>query len=227
LVTHILLVQGDPAAGEDLDVPLRRAGHAVTTLADPRAVMPALRAHAVDLLLLAGMPPDSDGLPALATLRGAHPGLPIVALARRADAAEEVAALRAGADDYIALPVEPGLLLARLGAAVRRYQPVAPTPMLRAGDGTLDRGGLRFMAAGRPPTHLTPVEARLLECLMRAADTPVPRAALTGCVGCQDDRLDLYVHRLRAKIEGDPGRPAWIRSVPGGGYVFRSGPDRT
>jgi DNA-binding response OmpR family regulator len=75
---------------------------------------------------------------------------------------------------------------------------------------------------------LTPLEARLLDCLMRDADTPVARAELRECVGNGGgERLNFYIRRLRLKIEEDPQRPAVIVSVSEAAFMFRSGRDRT
>jgi two-component system, OmpR family, response regulator ResD len=225
MATHILIIADDPLLGERLAALLRQAVYDVTTYADPRLLASAPGDVAADLLLIAATSPGADAHALLPTVRGARPNLPVILLSARATIADEVAGLRGGADDYIAMPFEPERLLARIEAALRRSRPAAPDRLLHAGDGTLDRGALRFTAAGHRSAYLTPVEVRLLECLMRDADTPVSRATLRECVGGDEDgdhRLDFYIRRLRAKIEEDPGRPAWIRSVRGG-YLFRSG----
>jgi two-component system, OmpR family, phosphate regulon response regulator OmpR len=229
MVTRILVVDGDPARADRTVLLLRQAGYTATILADQRAVMPALREVAIDLLLLIDTPPDYEGRPFLAMLREGNPDVMVILLSPRGSVADAMAGLRRGADNYLAMPFEPELLLAHIEAAVRRKRPVASSPVLHAGDSMLDRGALRF-TAGHRSAYLTPVEARLLECLMRDADTPIPRTALRECVGNDNDsehRLDFYIHRLRIKIEESPARPVWIQSVPGVGYVFRAGPERT
>jgi DNA-binding response OmpR family regulator len=122
--------------------------------------------------------------------------------------------------------------LGSLIARVFRRRRAARSPLIvEAGDAALDRGALRFTAPPGPPVSLTPIEARLLEYLMRHADTAVSHAALLEQIGGDDaasggSRADLFIRGLRIKIEDDPDRPEWIRTVPGVGYMFRSGPDR-
>lgn len=121
-----------------------------------------------------------------------------------------------------------GSLIARV---FHRRRAVQCPLIVEAGAAALDRGALRFTAPPGPPVTLTPIEARLLEYLMRHADTAISHAALLEQIGGDDaasggGRADLFIRRLRIKIEDDPDRPEWIRTVPGVGYMFRSGPDR-
>lgn len=122
--------------------------------------------------------------------------------------------------------------LGSLIARVFRRRRAARSPLIvEAGDAALDRGALRFTTPQGPPVTLTPIEARLLECLMRHADAPVSHAVLLDQIGGDDaasggSRADLFIRRLRMKIEDDPDRPEWIQTVPGVGYMFWSGRDR-
>jgi DNA-binding response OmpR family regulator len=99
--------------------------------------------------------------------------------------------------------------------------------IIEVGGTTLDRGALLFIAPSRPPVSLTPIEARLLDCLMRNADKVIPREVLMRQIEDDDTAdgplsVDIYIRRLRLKIEEDPDRPAWIETVAGNGYRFRS-----
>jgi DNA-binding response OmpR family regulator len=135
-----------------------------------------------------------------------------------------------GVNDDFPRRMSLGLLLKR--ALHRLYRrPARGALIVQVGAAALDRGALRFSAPSRPPISLTPIEARLLEYLMRNADAAVSHTALLEHISADSaesggSRADIYIRRLRIKIEENPDRPEWIVTAPGVGYMFRSRPGR-
>jgi len=226
---HLLLLDPDPLVAKLLAFLLDDSGYRTTTLADPRLVDGCLAEHPVDLILLDVMLPHIDGLTLCTTLRRAHPDTPVIFLSARCAVADRVAGLGHGADDYLAKPFEPTELLARIQAVLRRYRRAERHrfgTLIRAGETALDLGELRFTAPRRPPVLLTPTEMKILECLMRNANAVISREALIertwGYDGDVDDnRVNVYIGRLRKKIEAEPGTPAYLHTVRDMGYTFR------
>jgi len=228
--THILLIDDDPLVGKLLTFLLADAGYSITVLADPRVAGTFLRDNPVDLVLLDIALPHLDGYVVAKEMRDAHPDIPIIFLSGRAQVSDKVDGFAHGADDYVAKPFEPTELLARIQAVIRRYHRVERNvygSAIKVGDLCLDLGELQFSAPGRPAVSLTPTEMKILECLMRNANAVITREALierTWGYECDDfgNRVDVYIRRVRAKIETDPAAPAFIHTVRGIGYLFRA-----
>jgi len=229
--SHLLLLDPDPFMSKMLVFLLEDSGYQTTTLSDPRRVGGFLEENAVDLILLDVMLPHIDGLTLCTTLRRAHPDTPVIFLSARCAVADRVAGLQAGADDYLSKPFEPTEVLARIQAVLRRYRRAERHrfgTLIRAGETALDLGELRFTAPHRPPVLLTPTEMKILECLMRNANAVISREALIERtwgydVDVDDNRVNVYIRRLRKKIEAEPGTPAYLHTVRGTGFTFRSG----
>lgn len=226
---HILLIDDDAMIGKLLTFLLSDEGYTISTLADPRQAGEFLAQNAVDLVLLDIMLPHVDGYALATEMRHAHPDIPIVFLTGRAMVSDKVDGFSRGADDYIAKPFEPTELLARIQAVLRRYHRADRNvygSVIRVGATALDLGELQFSAPGRAPAVLTPTEMKMLECLMRNANVVIAREALiqrTWGDNCDDfgNRVDVYIRRLRAKIEPEPSDPLFIHTVRGLGYVYR------
>lgn len=227
--THILVVEDDPLVAEMVTLLLRRHGYTVSALAEPRSVSSLLVSQPVDLILLDVMLPYVDGFTLCGQVREAHPDLPIIFLTARDLASDKVDGLYLGADDYITKPFEPAELLARVHTVLRRYRRVEQPPIsscIRAGDYVLDLGDLCFIGPSRPDgVQLTPTEMKILEHLMRNANIPISREQLIERVWDyeyvgESNRIDVYIRRLRQKIEPQPERPTLIRTARGMGYVF-------
>ncbi len=229
--THILVVDDDPFMSKMLVFLLEDSGYQTTTLPDPRQVGGFLKENAIDLILLDVMLPYIDGFTLCTALRREHPDVPVIFLSARCAVADRVAGLQAGADDYLSKPFEPTEVLARIQAVLRRYRRAERNrfgTLIRAGDAALDLGDLRFAGPHRSPVLLTPTEMKILECLMRNADAVVARETLIERTwGYESDgdsnRVNVYIRRLRQKIEVDPGNPAYLHTVRGMGFTFRSG----
>jgi two-component system, OmpR family, KDP operon response regulator KdpE len=166
--------------------------------------------------------PDMDGVDLIAKMRQTI-SVPVLVLSARSQEEQKIAALDAGADDYLVKPFGVGELLARVRAMLRRAgTPAAQPPQLRVGDLVLDRAAHELRRAGKP-VHLTPIEFRLFERLARAPGKVVTHRQLLADVWGTDQvdqlhYLRIYMGHLRAKIEADPAEPRLLLTELGVGY---------
>lgn len=168
--------------------------------------------------------PDLDGLEVIRRLRE-WTTVPIVVLSARGQERDKIAALDAGADDYVSKPFGVGELLARMRVALRhaaRNSSEPEEPVFSVGDLRVDPGQRKVTVGGKP-VHLTPIEYRLLAVLTRHAGKLLThRQLLTEVWGPnqteQAHYLRVYTAQLRRKLESDPARPRYILTEPGVGY---------
>lgn len=183
------------------------------------------RSHKPDLLLVDLGLPDGDGLSLIRRVRSWSP-VPIIVLSARAMEEQKIAALDAGADDYVTKPFSAPELLARVRAALRRNVRTAQqVPALNLGAVTIDLTR-RESHGPQGELHLTPLEYRLLECLARHAGLIVRQTQLIrevwGPDRADDTRsLRVCIKNLRTKIEADPRRPHYLVTEAGLGYRLR------
>jgi two-component system KDP operon response regulator KdpE len=179
-----------------------------------------------DLLVLDLGLPDGDGLDVIRDVRG-WSAVPIVVLSARADEADKIAALDAGADDYLTKPFGVGELLARVRANLRRPRAAgadgAPEePLFSFGDVVVDRQARLVRCAG-VEVHLTPIEYRLLTVLMTNAGRVLTHRQLLREVwgpahAGQNHYLRIYMGHLRQKLEADPAQPKHLLTETAVGY---------
>ena len=222
------LVEDDPAARQGLELALRRLGYQVRTAETGEAALRDLRDAAVDVVVLDVMLPGLDGFEVCRRLRRGS-DIPVIMLTARGDDLDVVGGLEAGADDYVAKPVEPRVLDARIRAVIRRTARAGgpagtDAPPETYGELVIDRCSLIVRRAGREVV-LTPTELRLLLVLSGSPRQVLSREQLLGLVWehdyLGDSRLvDACVQRLRAKIETDTSEPRYIQTVRGFGYRF-------
>ena len=173
--------------------------------------------------------PGIDGIDVVEGLRG-WSDVPIIVLSVRDAEADKIAALDAGADDYVTKPFAMGELLARLRAATRRAAPnPEDEPIVVTDAFTVDLAATRVERDGEQ-VHLTPTEWHLLEVLVRNPGRLVSQRQLLQTVwGPQYEResnyLRVYMAQLRRKLEHDPSRPRHLITEPGMGYRFEPGRD--
>jgi two-component system KDP operon response regulator KdpE len=170
--------------------------------------------------------PDGDGVDLIRALRG-WSGAPVIVLSARSDEGDKIAALDAGADDYLVKPFGAGELLARVRAQLRRAaRPgAAAEPVLRFGALAVDLAR-RVVERDGAPLHLTPIEYRLLTHLAAQPDRVVTHQQLLKAVwgpGHAEDTHYVRVHmaNLRKKIEQEPSMPRHLLTEAGIGYRFR------
>lgn len=174
-----------------------------------------------DLVILDLGLPDLDGVDFIRGLRG-WSSLPVVVLSARADEADKIAALDAGADDYLTKPFGVGELLARVRAALRRHASRAGEPLVAFGDVRIDLAGRSVTRTGHP-VHLTQIEYRLLAMLAaNAGKVLTHRQLLLEVWGPSyvehSHYLRIYMAQLRQKLEADPARPRHLLTETGVGY---------
>lgn len=175
--------------------------------------------------------PDMHGGELCEFLRRYNHLKPIIVVSENTSVMDRIRAFDAGADDVIGKPIDPPEFMARVAAVTSRYhhddqQHVSRT--LRVGNAELSVKDLRLSFDGSPTIHLTPTEWRLMECLMRNADVALSRDTLVNRIWGFDvfgdsNRLDVYIRRLRQKIEQDPTSPEYLITVRSVGYAFHSG----
>ena len=182
-----------------------------------------------DLLVLDLGLPDGNGLDVIRDIRG-WSGVPIIVLSARADEADKIAALDAGADDYLTKPFGVGELLARARANLRRPRPVAQNglalenvdPVFKFGEVEVDRQA-RLVRRNGQEVHLTPIEYRLLTVLMTHTGRVLTHRQLLREVwgpshAEQNHYLRIYMGHLRQKLEADPTQPQHLLTETAVGY---------
>jgi two-component system, OmpR family, KDP operon response regulator KdpE len=216
----IEVVESDPTTRRRLARLLRQAHYRVVAVADTEAARHRSPGRAFDATIV-GLS-DRAGLRSLAELRCGTAAVIAVAAPAIVDVVD---ALDAGADDYVAEPVDPDELLARLRAVLRRGRPERGGPPLVTPDFTLDLAEHRLTRAGRE-VHLTPTEWRIMELLAGHPDRLVTHDQMLRAIwgpGKVDKLvyLRVYVAGLRRKLEPDRAEPHYLLTEPGYGYRFR------
>jgi two-component system KDP operon response regulator KdpE len=227
-VTRVLVVDDEPQIVRALRINLRVRGYDVDVAASGGQALELAARHPPDLVILDLGLPDLDGVEVIAGLRG-WTSVPIIVLSGRADSADKVEALDAGADDYVTKPFGMAELLARMRAATRRVTPAEDTPQVRLGGLTVDLVAKRVIRPGGADVRLTPTEWHLLEALARHPGRLLTHRQLLQEVwgpGYADatGNLRLYMAQLRRKLEPDPARPRCLLTEPGMGYRFQPDP---
>jgi DNA-binding response OmpR family regulator len=220
----ILLVEDDSDLFSLLKYNLEKEGFAVSGLQTGKGAVDLCRQVRPDLILLDIMLPDSDGLDICKGIRK-DPDLsavPIIFLTARASETDRIVGLELGANDYVVKPFFVRELIARIKLQFRNQ--MTPARVLEAGGLELDTTSRQVRLHGTA-LALTATEFRLLEFLMSRPGVVFSREQLLNSVWGQDraitDRaVDVYVLRLRQKIENDPTSPVLIHSVRGFGYTF-------
>ncbi len=174
-----------------------------------------------DLVVLDLGLPDGDGIGLIRDLRG-WSQVPLIVLSARSDEAQKIAALDAGADDYLTKPFGIGELLARVRVAARRRVAVAGDATVRFGDVAVDLAA-RTVRKGGAVVHLTPTEYRLLTVLIADSGKVLTHRHLLRDVWGPSHveshhYLRVYMGNLRAKLEDDPAQPRHLLTVTGVGY---------
>jgi len=221
-VTRVLIVDDEPQIRRALRTSLRAHGYEVATAATGEEGLALAVDAAPDLMLLDLGLPDLDGTEVIRRLR-AFSEVPVIVLSVRDQQADKVAALDAGADDYVTKPFGMEELLARLRAALRRAQPGEPAPPLqRFGELEVDLAKRLVRLRGQP-VHLTRTEYALLEALVTNPGKLLTHQWLLRRVwghgyGEESHYLRVYVRALRKKLGDDAASPALILTEPGVGY---------
>jgi two-component system, OmpR family, KDP operon response regulator KdpE len=223
-MTKVLVIDDEAPILRALRINLAARKYEVSTAADGASGLAAMARDRPDVLILDLGLPDMDGTEVIKGVRG-WTTTPIIVLSAWGQESQKVAALDAGADDYVTKPFGMDELLARLRAAVRRASPAQDEPVVSTDDFTVDLADKRVSKAGSD-VRLTPTEWQLLEVLVRHADRLVTQRQLLQDVwgpGYQNEAnyLRVYIANLRRKLEPDPSKPRYLLTEPGMGYRFR------
>ena len=222
----VLIVEDDRRVRSFLERGLSEEGHGVRACADAATADSAISEGGVEAVLLDWMLTGEPGLDLLRRWRARGDVTPVIMLTARDALEDRVAALDAGADDYLVKPFRFEELLARLRAVLRRAAGRA-SPALRCADLVLDPARHRVTRAGTA-VRLTAREFALLHFLLQHAGEVVSRTRIAAAVWEHDfdtssNVIEVYVRYLRAKIDEPFGRPL-LHTVRGVGYVLREAP---
>lgn len=227
---YLLVVDDDPELRELIEAYLVRQGFDVSTAQDGAEMDLRLAERTPDLVILDLMLPDENGLDIAKRLKGTS-AIPIIMISAQGEDVDRIVGLEVGADDYLGKPFNPRELLARVRAVLRRSAKSVETETSSTeaeryafGDFVLDVTSHRLLR-GDVEISLTSGEFDLLAILVRFPNRVMDRDRildlLTGAERSPFDRsIDVRVTRLRGKIEADPSKPRFIRTVWGKGYMF-------
>ena len=233
---HILVVDDEPQIRKVIEKSLLREGFGVTCAGSGKEMWAALEANPVDLVVLDLGLPDQDGFALTRDLRQ-NSDVAIIIVTGKGEEVDRVAGLEVGADDYVVKPASPRELVARIRSVLRR----AKQPDSQAADGSgavperggvlgfkgwrLDLGERELYAPSGESIHLTTAEFELLSALAQAPNQVLSRnTLLKKCAGREwnpvDRSVDIYIGRIRSKIEADPKNPRIVKTIRGTGYMF-------
>jgi two-component system KDP operon response regulator KdpE len=223
-MTRVLVIDDEPPILRALRINLRARDYDVITAADAATGRAAVARERPDVIVLDLGLPDMDGAEVIRGVRG-WSSIPIIVLSARDDEPQKVAALDAGADDYVTKPFGMDELLARLRAAVRRGIPGTDAHQVQTPDFTIDFKAKRVQRPDGADVRLTPTEWQLLEMLARHRGRLVTGKQLLQQVwgpnyGTETNYLRVYVAQLRRKLEPEPSRPRYLLTEVGMGFRF-------
>jgi len=218
---RVLVVDDERPIRRFLRASLGAHGYAVSEASGGQEALSAVASERPDLVILDLGLPDLDGLEVTRRLRE-WTQIPILILSVREEEASKVAALDAGADDYLTKPFGAGELLARIRAVIRRASQSGTEPVYQMGDLMVDLARRRVLVAG-VEADLTPTEYDLLRVLVQHAGKVLTHRHLLRQVWGTSYELEIHllqvnISNLRRKIEPDPSRPRYILTEAGVGY---------
>ncbi len=222
---RVLVVDDEAAIRRFLRTTLAAHGHQVFEAVNGQDALTAVVAHRPDIIILDLGLPDMDGVQVTERLREwTH--IPIIILSVREGERDKIAALNAGADDYLTKPFGIGELLARMRVALRHAVQPAAQPVFTLGDLNVDLERRAVTLAGRE-VQLTPTEYDLLRVLVLHAGKVLTHHQLlreVWGVGYEQEThmLRVNISNLRRKVEADPTRPRYVVTEPGVGYRLRT-----
>ena len=226
---RVLLIEDDRDIVELVRYNLEREGFQVAAAADGASGLAQIRKTPPDILLLDLMLPKLSGLDICKEIRRdtSLNKLPILMLTARGEEADRVVGLEMGADDYVTKPFSPRELGARVKALLRRTEPAnEPSRVIESRGLAIDPSSYRVARDGKPVT-LSTLEFRLLYYLATRPNRVFSRDQLLDAVWGTERfvtprSVDVYIRRLREKVEIDADNPAFLKTVRGAGYMFES-----
>ena len=222
----IFVVEDDPDISRLVRHHLEAEGFAVKVFPTGNNVIADSERQRPTLFILDIMVPGKDGLELCRQIRHIPvlAATPVIFLTAKSGEADRILGLELGADDYIPKPFSPRELVARVKAVLRRFErPLSQAPV-KIGDIEIDPGAMTLMVRGKPVTT-TATEFRLLDHFARHIGRVFTRDQLLDSVWRDTSyvtprSVDVYVRRIREKIEADPENPRYLKTVRGAGYRF-------
>ncbi len=223
---YILVVDDDPFANMLVKFVLDKEGYEVETADNPRGALQLIQKRVPDLLLLDVKMPYQTGFEFSQKLRTDGYDIALIFMTAQDGIESKLQGFKIGADDYICKPFVHEELVARVHAVMRRVKNRSKigNQSLRGGRVELFPADLRVSVSGKEATPLTHTEMQVLRILMGSVNQVVSRDLLLSEVWHDDENnsniVDVYIRRLRVKIEDDPYKPQHILSIRGTGYKF-------
>jgi DNA-binding response OmpR family regulator len=223
---YILVVDDDRFANTLVQFVLSKEGYEVETADNPRGAMQMIQKREPDLLILDVTMPYLSGFEFSARLRAEGYEIPLIFMTAKDTIEDKLQGFNIGADDYICKPYNHQELVARVQAVMRRIQKHTKVgdSSLRVSQVELFPAELKVRITGRATISLTPTEMHVLRVLMSSPGQVINRDQLLSDVWNENENnsniVDVYIRRLRVKLEVDPDRPHYIISVRGVGYKF-------
>lgn len=221
---RIFLLEDDETLGQGIAMALTGPETSVICRSSLAKAREALAEDRFDLLILDVNLPDGSGLDLLRQVRAEGDATPVILLTANDLELDEVTGLEAGADDYITKPFSLAVLRARVNAQLRRSSPAASN-IVTAGPFAFDFDRMDFRRDG-VAVELSKTEQKLLRVLVENRGHAVPRATLVdrvwtdGAEFVEENALSVTVKRLRSKLEADPSKPEYLKTVYGIGYTW-------
>lgn len=221
---QLFLLEDDETLGRGIALALEGPDQAVFRSGTLSSARDALAHRRFDLMILDINLPDGSGLDLLRQLRAQGDTTPVILLTANDLELDEVTGLEAGADDYISKPFSLAVLRARVNARIRRA-PDAPAGPIILGPFVFDFDRMEYRRKGQP-VELSRTEQKLLRVLVENRGHTVSRARLVdrvwsdGAEFVEENALSVTIKRLRGKLEEDPSRPEYLKTVYGLGYTW-------
>ena len=224
----IFVVEDDPDISRLVRHHLEAAGYSVKLFPTGNTLVTEAERQRPILFILDIMVPGRDGLDLCRQIRQHQPlaSTPVIFLTAKSTEADRVLGLEMGADDYIPKPFSPRELVARVKAVLRRFERPLPQSPVQVGEIVIDPGAMSLSVRGHVITT-TATEFRLLDYFARHVGRVFTRDQLLDSVWrdtayVTPRSVDVYVRRIREKIEPDPENPRYLKTVRGAGYRFEA-----
>jgi two-component system, OmpR family, response regulator RegX3 len=227
--SRVVVADSDRVTSRVMSLVLTDAGYDAVTLPVNESSGAEITSKQTDLTIIDVDFNGSGGFEFCKDLRSDGYLGPVIFTCTRGDVENKLEAFRIGADDFIVKPFDPLEFVARVQSVIRRSRLADQNcqgALVQVDDAELHVGKLTYKSETVSPTVLTPTEMKILECLMRNHGITISRATLIERVWGYDflgdtNRIDVYIRRIRRKIEADPAFPQYLHTARGLGYVFQ------
>ena len=223
---YILVVDDDQFANALVHFVLSKQGYDVETVDSPRGAMQMIQKREPDLLIVDVMMPYQNGFDFARKLRDDGFDIPFIFITAQDGMDKKLQGFEIGADDYVCKPFNHQEMVARVQAVMRRIKKSSKSSngAIRCGQVELHPADLQVLVPGQPPVFLTPTEMHVLRVPMASQGQVVNREYLLSEVWNDSESnsniVDVYIRRLRTKVEEDADKPQHILSIRGVGYKF-------